>query len=147
MCIRDSHKLQPLDRSFMFPLKTYYAQGLESWLKRNTTRVVTHYQVASLFAEAYNKAAKIETAVYGFRVTGLLPCNRNIFQDYEFILAVQNKEVEDEGARSGSQLLPNNFSNESEHSLTLTEEMKHLGYLKTTENLRVRNLGLDHSRK
>jgi hypothetical protein len=48
-----THKMQPLDVSFMLPFKTYYAQKIVSWLRMNPTRVVTHYQIASLLGKAY----------------------------------------------------------------------------------------------
>ncbi|KAG8227989.1 hypothetical protein J437_LFUL007203 [Ladona fulva] len=48
-----SHKMKPLDRAFMYPLNTYYGQEIEKWLKQHEVRVVTHFQVAKLFAEAY----------------------------------------------------------------------------------------------
>jgi hypothetical protein len=31
--------MQPLDVSFMLPLRTYYAQKIESWVRMNPTRV------------------------------------------------------------------------------------------------------------
>ena len=37
-----THKIQPLDVAFMSPFKTYYALEIESWLKNNPGRVVTH---------------------------------------------------------------------------------------------------------
>lgn len=79
-----THKMQPLDRSFMFPLKTYYSQAIETWLKQHPGRPVTHYQVAALLGEAYNKAATVSNAAGGFKCSGLFPCDRNIFQDFEY---------------------------------------------------------------
>ncbi|CAH1967248.1 unnamed protein product [Acanthoscelides obtectus] len=80
-----THKMQPLDKAFMSPLKTYYAQAIENCLGQNSGRVVTHYQVGRLFGEAYNQAATVATATNGFRITGLFPCNCNVFQPHEFV--------------------------------------------------------------
>lgn len=74
-------RMQPLDVSFMFPLKTYYAQEIENWLTNHPGRVVTHYQIGEIFGKAYAKACKIDTAVNGFRKTGIFPINENIFVD------------------------------------------------------------------
>lgn len=74
-------RMQPLDVSFMFPLKTFYAQEIENWLTNHPGRVVTHYQVGEIFGKAYAKACKIDTAVNGFRKTGIFPLNENIFCD------------------------------------------------------------------
>ncbi|KAG8237906.1 hypothetical protein J437_LFUL017778 [Ladona fulva] len=57
-----SHKMQPFERAFMYPLKTYYGQEIEKWLEQHEGRVVTHFQVAMLFAEAYKKSATVTTA-------------------------------------------------------------------------------------
>ncbi|KAK9752278.1 DDE superfamily endonuclease [Popillia japonica] len=54
-----SHKMQPLDVSFMFPLKTFYAQAIEDWLHSNPGKVVTNFKVGRLFGIAYNRAATI----------------------------------------------------------------------------------------
>lgn len=78
------HKMQPLDIAFMSPLKTYCAQAIERWLRTNVGRIVTIYQVGELFGKAQLEAATAETAVNGFRKTGLFPCNRHIFTDYDF---------------------------------------------------------------
>uniref|UniRef100_UPI00358F9432 tigger transposable element-derived protein 2-like n=1 Tax=Myxine glutinosa TaxID=7769 RepID=UPI00358F9432 len=79
-----SHKIQPLDVSFMTPLSTYYTQEVERWLRQHLGRCVTVFQLASLFGTAYRKSATAENAANGFRKTGIFPVNRNIFQDHEF---------------------------------------------------------------
>ena len=79
-----SHKMQPLDRAFMSPFKTYYAQAVENWTKQHIGREVTHYQIAGLLGEAYKKSATVATAEHGFRVTGLFPLNPDVFQAHEF---------------------------------------------------------------
>nr|CAI5865938.1 unnamed protein product [Callosobruchus analis] len=87
-----THKMQPLDKALMSPLKTYYAQAIETWLRQHSGRVITHYQVGKLIGEAYNQAATVATAANGFRVTGLFPCDRNVFQPHEFISDLENAD-------------------------------------------------------
>ena len=79
-----SHKMQPLDASFMKPLSIYYDQELEKWLCNHLGRVVTTFQVAELFGIAYTKAATAQTAINGFKKTGLFPTNRDIFEPHDF---------------------------------------------------------------
>jgi hypothetical protein len=43
-------KLNPLELSFMQPLKTYSVEEIEIWLKKSS-RVVTHYQITELVAK------------------------------------------------------------------------------------------------
>ncbi|XP_039300711.1 tigger transposable element-derived protein 6-like, partial [Nilaparvata lugens] len=78
-------KLQPLDVSFMFPFKTYYAQAIENWLSNYPNRVVCNLQIAQLFNEAYAKAEVVKTAVNGFKKTGILPYNPNVFGPEDFL--------------------------------------------------------------
>lgn len=49
-----SHRMQPLDVSFMAPLSTFYSQEVETFLRNNPGRVVTIYQIGNLFGKAYN---------------------------------------------------------------------------------------------
>ena len=79
-----SHRLQPLDISFMKPLSTYYNQECEKWLRSHPGRVITMFQVGSIFGSAYIRAAKTEVAVNGFKATGIFPVNRHVFADCDF---------------------------------------------------------------
>ena len=78
------HKMQSLDVSFMKPLSIYYDQELEKWLRNHPVRVVTTFQVAKLFGIAYTEAATAQTAINGFKKTGLFPTNRDIFEPHDF---------------------------------------------------------------
>jgi hypothetical protein len=86
VCIppHSTHKMQPLDVSFISPFKTCYFQETENWLKQHENRVVSTYQIGELMGNAYLKSATGQIAINDFRKTGLYPCNRNIFNDYEF---------------------------------------------------------------
>ena len=84
-----SHKMQPLDLSFMSPFKTYYSHEIQMWLKQNPDRNVNAYQICKLMCPAYLKSATAEISANGFRKSGIWPCNRHQFADHEFIIEGQ----------------------------------------------------------
>ena len=88
-----SHKIQPLDKAFMGPLKTFYCQEIEKWLRSNPGRVVTVYQIGKLFGNAYKQAATGETAPNCFQVTGLFPCDKNTLRPYDFPPSSEDKDA------------------------------------------------------
>ena len=77
-----THRLQPLDVSFMKPLKTYLNQAITKWLRHR--RVVTKFQLAAMFGEACAKAATMTSSTNGFRRTGIYPTDRHVFKDCDF---------------------------------------------------------------
>lgn len=79
-----THRLQPLDVCFMKPLSTYYEAEVNTWLRSNPGRVVTQFQIAKLFGNAFIKSANMLTAMNGFKKTGIWPCDRNVFTDVDF---------------------------------------------------------------
>lgn len=44
-----SHRLQPLDIAFFRPLKVYYSQQIDQWMRANPGRAVTMFQLRRLF--------------------------------------------------------------------------------------------------
>lgn len=85
-----THKLQPLDVAFMKPLSLYYSDEVKKWLREHSKdhRVVTQFQIASLFGKAYLKASTMTTAISGFRATGIWPVDTNIFTEHDFLASV-----------------------------------------------------------
>ncbi|XP_072392249.1 uncharacterized protein [Diabrotica undecimpunctata] len=79
-----SHRVQPLDVGFFSPLQTYYNKEIQNWLKQNSGRLVTHFQVAGLFKTAYLKSATPANAINAFAKTMIQPFNPDIFEEWMF---------------------------------------------------------------
>lgn len=82
-----SHRLQPLDVSFMKPLSTFYEHEARTWLRSNPGKVITIFQISTLFGGAFLNAATMKTAINGFRKTGIFPPDENVFTDVDFLPA------------------------------------------------------------
>jgi hypothetical protein len=86
-----SYKMQPLDKAFMGPLKPFYCQETEKWLRSNPGRVATVYQTGKpIWKYSYKQAATDATAANACLATGLFPCDMNIFRPHDFPLASGN---------------------------------------------------------
>lgn len=62
-----THKLQPLDRTFMKPFKTAYYERCDSWMRANAGARITDYDIAGLVAKVFIKVARLDIAVSGFK--------------------------------------------------------------------------------
>ena len=74
-----SHRIQPLDITFMKPLNAFYVKAIETFLRNNPGRLVTVYKLSSLFGEAYLQAALPNTAINGFKKTEICPLDRRVY--------------------------------------------------------------------
>jgi hypothetical protein len=52
---------------------------------------VTHYEVSELFGNAYLEVQTGKISTIGFRATGLHTLNRNIFEDFDFDAATEER--------------------------------------------------------
>lgn len=80
-----THWLQPLDRSFFKPLKSYFYSACNNFLKLNPNRKLNRLVFGSLLNEAWGKAATQATGSSGFRAAGIIPFNPHIVPDYAFL--------------------------------------------------------------
>lgn len=83
--------MQPLHVGFVAPLKTYYAQEIETFFRNNPHKIVTNSNICSLFGKAYNRAVTMMASITAFKKTGLQRCNRNIFKKIDFSGANQHQ--------------------------------------------------------
>lgn len=60
---------------------------MRKWLRCNPGKVVTLWQISSIFGSAFIQAATMRTAMHGFEASGIWPPNRNIFCDSDFLPA------------------------------------------------------------
>jgi len=79
-----SHKLQPLDRGVFAPLKKLQADEMEAWMKRNPGKVMTIHDIAGIVGTILPRAATPNNIMSGFRVSGIVPFDRNIFTEFDF---------------------------------------------------------------
>ncbi|XP_012540412.1 uncharacterized protein LOC105838982 [Monomorium pharaonis] len=86
-----THELQPLDKSFMGPLMSSYAEEVKTWT-HTTQKPVTENDVMDLFGRAYIKCQTAEIAISGFKLTGIYPRNRHIY----FNTDLTQKEIQEE---------------------------------------------------
>jgi len=82
--------MQPFHKAFIGPLKASYCQEIEKWLRSHPGPVVTVYQIGEIFGNAYKRAATGEIAPNGFRLTGLLPRDKNTFRPHDFPLSSED---------------------------------------------------------
>lgn len=80
-----THRMQPLDRCVYGPLKTYFEQAVSIFQRSHVGRVISQYEVARLFGEAYMRAASAQNAINGFKSTGVWPTDRHIFDESDFL--------------------------------------------------------------
>lgn len=80
-----THKLQPLDRSVFGPFKKYINSNCDLWITSNPGKTMSIYDIPGIVAKALPSAATVSNIRAGFKVTGILPMDRNIFTDADYV--------------------------------------------------------------
>ncbi|XP_021696059.1 uncharacterized protein LOC110675412 [Aedes aegypti] len=95
-----SHKMQPLDRTFMKPFKDSYHERCDVWIRAHSGARITDYDIAGIVRQAYLKVARTDIATSGFECTGIVPFDPHKFCTADFLPAdvtnipLENKPVE-----------------------------------------------------
>ena len=79
------HKLQPLDRAVFKPLKSYFNNACQKWMRNHPGRRIQTENLGELFRESYLKSATLENAVSSFQTSGIVPFNPDIVPADEYI--------------------------------------------------------------
>ncbi|XP_031729111.1 uncharacterized protein LOC116397635 [Anarrhichthys ocellatus] len=79
-----SQRMQPLDVTVYGPFKTLYSRALDGWMRSNSGKTVSIYQIAGLVNEAFLSAVTPRNITSGFKSTGIFPYNRDIFPEEAF---------------------------------------------------------------
>ena len=70
-----THLIQPLDLVLMDIVKTNYRSEVRHWLKENPGALYDKYVFIQVFKEVWQKSAKVEYAIKGFKESGIYPIN------------------------------------------------------------------------
>ncbi|RVE40996.1 hypothetical protein evm_014353, partial [Chilo suppressalis] len=89
--------LQPLDRSFFKPFKTYFASETKNWMLSHKDRKINRYIAGKLIGNAWARAATSSNAVNGFRACGIFPYNPSAIPDSYFAISDNSFQNLDEG--------------------------------------------------
>ena len=72
-----THLTQPLDKGAFGPLKTYWNQECQTYMRKNPGKVLNQYNFMSVFSQAWYRAMTIPNLISAFRTTGVYPLNRH----------------------------------------------------------------------
>ncbi len=80
-----SNHLQPLDLTVFEPLKIYYGQSVDKWMRTNPGQTFSIYNIASALGEAFPRAFTPTNIESGFRTSGIYPLDPNKFPEHLFL--------------------------------------------------------------
>ncbi|CAK9291938.1 unnamed protein product [Gordionus sp. m RMFG-2023] len=79
-----THKLQPLDKTVFGPLKRYYNSSVDSWMRNNSGKHFTIYDIPGIVKEILPKACAPAIVQNGFKSCGIWPFIPIIFNDESY---------------------------------------------------------------
>ncbi|XP_071849604.1 uncharacterized protein [Apostichopus japonicus] len=82
-----SHILQPMDVTMFGPLKTFYHQECQKFMRENPGQGITRYHICELISKAFLKSFTPANLVTSFRKTGIYPVEPDAVSKLHFIPA------------------------------------------------------------
>lgn len=79
--------LQPLDRSFFKPFKTFYTAETRNWMISHKDRKISRLVAGRLIGNAWTKAATTSNAISGFRACGIYPFDPSAIPEHFFAIS------------------------------------------------------------
>lgn len=80
-----THWLQPLDRSIFKPMKCYYYEAVNVWVRNNPGQSLGKCEFGKLFNTAWGKSATPSNAANGFRACGLYPLDPDAVPNHAYL--------------------------------------------------------------
>lgn len=82
-----THRLQPLDIAFFGPLQGFLASAEKGWLTDNPGKIISIYEIPTLFKDSYYRAATLGNAESAFRGSGIWPIDILRFPEHAYAAA------------------------------------------------------------
>lgn len=79
--------LQPLDRSFFKPFKSYLSKEVTNWFINKQGKSFSRYHISKMIGDAWYKSAIPAIGLSGFRATGIYPYNPNAVPEHFFSIS------------------------------------------------------------
>ncbi|KAE8743266.1 hypothetical protein FOCC_FOCC011146 [Frankliniella occidentalis] len=80
-----THRTQPLEVSIMGPFKRAYENAMSIWKRAHPNQCCTIYDLAQFVCTAVGKALTPANITAGFKKTGIMPFDRTVFKELDFI--------------------------------------------------------------
>lgn len=102
-----THFLQPLDRAFFKPLKTYFKNACDEFIRANPQKKIERRHFGALLSAAWTHAATSQTGASGFSATGIFPLKPSAVPEHAF-LACSNLKQNSESVVEQQENIPDN---------------------------------------
>lgn len=76
----------------MSPFKCYCSHEVETWMSNHSYRALSSYQVGDLMGKAYAKSATLQIVMSGFKKCGIIPFNKNLLSESDFIVLEDDRD-------------------------------------------------------
>jgi hypothetical protein len=77
-----THRMQPLDVAFMKPLSSNFSREVQLWMRKYPGQTLSLYDVAGIFAKAYEPSIQPSIISSGFKACGLWPLDDTVYDKY-----------------------------------------------------------------
>ncbi|XP_055307689.1 uncharacterized protein LOC129571845 [Sitodiplosis mosellana] len=89
-----THRMQPLDITVFGPMKTMYTTKHDDWKKSNMKVTFDLHHIPLIVDQCLDLCVTPRNIKSGFKSSGIVPFNRDIFTDVDFIASKTNEENE-----------------------------------------------------
>ena len=101
-----THRMQPLDVSFMRPLSNALGKSAKRFLTANPGLTIGLYRIAEIFGSAYEEVAIPSVLISGFKKCGLFPLDESVYEGCFGAAAVTDITEEESALDTSSQSCP-----------------------------------------